>query len=59
MNQVITGVERVKETTNEVVKGIEELDAYSQEIGKILEVIVILQTRPIYWPKVIEGKSRT
>ncbi len=39
VNQVIGGVERVKETTDDVVQRIEELDAYSQEIGKILEVI--------------------
>ena len=39
VNQVIGGVERIKETTDDVVKRIEELDGYSQEIGKILEVI--------------------
>lgn len=39
VNQVIEGIERVKETTDDVVERIEELDAYSQEIGKILEVI--------------------
>jgi len=39
VNQVVGGVGRVKETTDDVVKRIEELDSYSQEIGKILEVI--------------------